>query len=397
MFDVPHKVEIVQEWRVNLPLDAKPWLPWLLGLIVGPSGSGKTTIATEVFKDAHIHSAFDWSEKASLLDGFDKSASTKEIVETLSSVGLSSPPHWLKPFAHLSNGQKFRAELARLLLSGHKQVVFDEFTSVVDRDVAKVCCATLNKTIRRRLSPQLVAVSCHFDIIDWLQPDWIYEVGSNRFEWRMLQRRPAISLNIYQTDISAWPIFKGHHYLSADISKSAQCYIATWNDKPVAFCSVLHFPHAKVRNFKREHRTVVLPDYQGVGIGNALSEAVAQHYVNQGFRFISTTSHPAMIRHRARSPLWRCHRALSHVSAGTRTSNQDLKRTLSVGRLSAGFEYVGGIAPDTSNQRAKVAAHEENTLHDADAPLLQRDRQRAQARRVSPAHGVLGEEAEQAL
>jgi GNAT superfamily N-acetyltransferase len=274
-------------------------------------------------------------------------------VETMSSVGLSSPPHWLKPFGHLSNGQKFRAELARLVLSGHGQVVFDEFTSIVDRDVAKICSATLAKTIRRRQSPQFIAVSCHYDVLDWLQPDWVFDVGPNRFEWRRLRRRPEIKLHVYATDVSTWPIFRGHHYLSADIANAAQCYVATWNDKPVAFCSVLHFPHPRVRNFKREHRTVVLPDYQGVGIGNALSESVARHYINLGFRFVSTTSHPAMIRHRARSPLWRCNRAPSHTSGGTRSSDKSLARTLSCRRLTVGFEYVGK-EPDTANRGVTV-------------------------------------------
>jgi hypothetical protein len=129
--------------------------------------------------------------------------------------------------------------------------------------------------------------------------------------------------------------------------------VATWDDKPVAFCSVLHFPHPRVRNFKREHRTVVLPDFQGIGIGNAVSEAIAEHYVGRGFRFVSTTSHPAMIWHRARSEKWRCNRDLSHASGGTRTSDRALKKTLSCQRLTAGFEYVGK-QPDTTHKTDKL-------------------------------------------
>jgi ABC-type polar amino acid transport system ATPase subunit/GNAT superfamily N-acetyltransferase len=333
MFDVPHKTEIRHEWNVDLPIDAKPWL---IGLIVGASGSGKTTIAGEVFKDAHIHSGFDWSEQ-SILDNFPAECQTKEVVECLSSVGLSSPPHWLKRFAHLSNGQKFRVELARLLLSGHKRVVFDEFSSVVDRDVAKICSATLAKTIRRRLCPQLVAVSCHFDVIDWLQPDWIFDVDANRFEWRELRRRPEIQLSVYQTDVSTWRVFRGHHYLSADIHKASKCYVATWNDRPVAFSSAIHFVHPKVKSCKREHRTVVLPDYQGVGIGNALSEFVAARYVKGGFRFISTTSHPAMIRHRMKSSKWKTLRKPSRVSVPGESST--MKSSHSPNRITASFEF----------------------------------------------------------
>ena len=333
MFDVPHKEEIVTEWDVSIPFDVKEWS---IGAIIGASGSGKTTIATELFKNDHLHTSFDWHPTQSILDGFSKDHATKDVVEMLSSVGLSSPPHWLKPFGHLSNGQKFRVELARLLLSNHSRVLFDEFTSVVDRDVAKVCCAALSKTIRRKKAPQLVAISCHFDIIDWLQPDWVFDVGTNHFEWRIPRQRPPINLRIYKTNNSAWTLFKGHHYLDAKISDAAQCYVATWNDKPVAFTSFIHFPHASFSNGKREHRTVVLPDFQGIGIGNFLSEFVADLVVASGFRYFSTTSHPAMIHRRAKSKKWRCSR-FGHVAKAGKNS---IMKSNSNRRISAGFEYI---------------------------------------------------------
>lgn len=334
MFDVPHKEEVVTEWNVALPIEEKSWS---IGAIIGASGSGKTTIATELFKSDYLHTSFDWHPTESILDGFSKEHATKDVVEMLSSVGLSSPPHWLKPFGHLSNGQKFRVELARLLLSNHSRVLFDEFTSVVDRDVAKVCCAALSKTIRRKKAPQLVAISCHFDIIDWLQPDWVFDVGSNRFEWRLPRRHPEILLRIHETNYQTWPLFRGHHYLDANLNHAARCFVATWNDKPVAFTSFLHFVHPVMINTKREHRSVVLPDFQGIGIGNKLSEFIAQKVKNDGMRFISTTSHPAMIHHRNKSKLWRCHRfghaSVKHTKLVTiKTSGR---------RITAGFEYIG--------------------------------------------------------
>lgn len=332
MFDVPEKKEIIQEWKVNFPLEEKNWK---IGLIIGPSGSGKTTIAKNVFKNNYYHKSFKWDEEASIVDGFGN-IETKIIVETLSSVGLSSPPHWLKPFKHLSNGQQFRCELAKTLLIDEEIVVFDEFTSVVDRDVAKICSVALSKTIRRRQRPQFVAVSCHYDIVDWLQPDWVFDVSTNRFEWRSLQRFPEIILKIYKTNNSAWPIFRGHHYLDAKINNSAQCFVALWNEKPVAFTSYLHFVHGFILNAKREHRTVVLPDFQGIGIGNKLSEFIGDKIKQNGFRYYSTTSHPAMIKHRNNSDKWKCHRFGHATGVDTK-----LKINRSAKRLTAGFEYVG--------------------------------------------------------
>ena len=261
MFDIPNRQNVPMEWDVSLPIEEKDWN---IGLIIGASGSGKSVIASEIFKDAYLHASFDWPADKSVLDGFPADLDAKSITGALSSVGFSSPPHWLKSWHVLSNGMKFRAELARVLLLKEETVIFDEFTSVVDRDVAKICCAAVAKTIRRRLRPRLVAISCHFDILDWLQPDWVFDVNKNRFEWRRLRRRPEVRLEIQEESPAVWPLFRGHHYLSADMHRAAKVFVAYWLGRPVALTSYLHFPHASTARFKREHRTVVLPDFQGI-------------------------------------------------------------------------------------------------------------------------------------
>jgi len=336
MFDYD-RATIRHEWTSTLPVEEKSWG---IGLIVGPSGSGKTTLATEAFKQFVFHKAFEWDANAAVVDGFKKNLETKDIVGMFNSVGFSSPPHWLKPFNHLSNGQQFRVELARCLLENEKGLIFDEFTSVIDRDVAKIGCAAISKALRATENHPFIAVSCHYDIIDWLDPDWVFDVGTQCFEWRLRRRFPQIILNVHQTSCAAWSLFRQHHYLDHSINKTAQCYVATINEKPIAFCSVLHFPHPKVANFKREHRTVVLPDFQGVGVGNRLSEFVGSYYKNKGFRFISTTSAPAMIRHRAKSSFWRTHRFGNSSKQGQNVI-AGLAKALSTRRITAGFEYIG--------------------------------------------------------
>ena len=128
MFDINFDT-VKKEFDVDIPIEDKPWN---IGLIVGASGSGKTTIAKQVFKDYELFTGFDWSDRA-VVDDFKEGLSAKHITESLSKAGFSSPPDWLKPFAVLSNGQKMRAELARLILESEKPVIYDEFTSVVDR------------------------------------------------------------------------------------------------------------------------------------------------------------------------------------------------------------------------------------------------------------------------
>src|SRR5262249_32859922 len=219
----------------------------------------------------------------------------------LSSVGFSSPPAWLRPYHVLSTGQAFRVTLARLLAEAKDLAVMDEFTSVVDRTVAQIGSAAIAKTVRQR-KQKFVAVTCHEDVEPWLNPDWVYRPDVNQFTWRSLQQRPGISLQVRKVHRDAWKLFKHHHYLDTHINPTAQCWVAWWNDQPVAFTSWIH----SMSNFKgkREHRTVTLPDYQGVGIGHALSTHIAAMWKALGFRASSTTTHPAFIAARRKDPNW---------------------------------------------------------------------------------------------
>ena len=99
-----------------------------------------------------------------------------EITKMFYAVGFGSVPSWLKPYSVLSNGEKMRVDLERSLLESDF-VVFDEFTSVVDRQVAQTASLAVSKAIRR-MGKQFVAVSCHYDIRDWLEPDWVFDTDT---------------------------------------------------------------------------------------------------------------------------------------------------------------------------------------------------------------------------
>lgn len=104
----------------------------------------------------------------------------QDITRTLTSVGLASVPSWLKPYAVLSNGEKMRCDLARAILSDKDLFVFDEFTSVVDRNVAKIGSFAMQKAIRKT-NKRFIAVTCHYDVEDWLLPDWVFDTNSMTF------------------------------------------------------------------------------------------------------------------------------------------------------------------------------------------------------------------------
>lgn len=146
---------------------------WQIGLIVGGSGTGKTTIAKQLYGEL-VEDDFEYTSAAVIDDmpGDD----VKTIQQMFYAVGFGSVPSWLKPYHVLSNGEKMRVDLARKLLS-EDFIVFDEFTSVVDRQVAKTMCIAIKKALKRFPNKKFVAISCHYDIIEYLEPDWLFDTN----------------------------------------------------------------------------------------------------------------------------------------------------------------------------------------------------------------------------
>lgn len=332
LFDVAPAARSELEWQVDLPIEERDWN---VGLIVGPSGSGKSTIARELFA-AHYVKGYDWPADKAIVDGFPRELSIKDVTLLLSSVGFSSPPSWTRPFHVLSNGEQFRATLARALAENAELCVFDEFTSVVDRTVGKIGSAAVAKTVRRR-KQRFIAATCHDDVIEWLDPDWVYSPVDNSLQWRLVRRRPAIELEICRVHHSAWRLFAHHHYLTASLAKSAFCFCAFLEGKPIAFDAWMPFYGKSNGKIRRGHRTVCLPDYQGVGIGNALFTRLASMWTGLGFRAVSGTGHPAEIAHRVRSPNWRMTSKPTRHARGRHTQD----KTRAINRLVASFEYIG--------------------------------------------------------
>lgn len=159
--------------NIDMPKD------WQIGLIVGKSGTGKTTIAKHLFSDSYVTN-YKY-EAETILDDMPKSCSVEQITSAFNSVGFSSPPSWLKPYSVLSNGEKMRVDLARAILEDDEMFVFDEFTSVVDRNVAQIGSFAMQKAIRKT-SKRFIAVTCHFDVQDWLLPDWVLNTDTMTFE-----------------------------------------------------------------------------------------------------------------------------------------------------------------------------------------------------------------------
>ena len=302
-----------------------------IGVIVGASGTGKSTL----LKEFGIAEPIVWDTKLAIASHFE---SPEDAVERLSAAGLMSVPEWAKPFQALSNGQQFRAGLARSI---HHGAVLDEFTSVVDRNVAKAASTAMARYVRRNAIKQITIATCHRDVLEFLEPDWV--IDTDRGEWtsgRYLQR-PELVLEIRPCSNLLWSYFAKHHYLSESLNKASHNYLAIWEGKVVGFSSVMAYPSGTVQNAFREHRLVVHPDYQGFGFGPRISEVVANHYVENGKRFFSKTSHPRLGEYRDNSLRWKptSKNHMRRTDGKSKTTRWELNNQ----RWSYSHEFIGDV------------------------------------------------------
>ena len=345
MFDVPPQDVLSHHWEGDVPIEQRDWN---VGLIVGPSGSGKSSVMRQMFGE---HAPFEWPS-ASVIDDFPKGVKIDDIAKTCSAVGFNTIPSWMKPHAVLSTGEKFRVDLARALIEAKDLTVIDEFTSVVDRQVAKIGSHAVQKYIRN-VGRKFVAVTCHYDVTEWLNPDWVLEPATMTFTWRSLRGRPAIDLEIARVNHASWELFAPFHYLTADLHKAARCFCLFVDGQPAAFAGVLHRPHARVRDIKGVSRLVTLPDYQGLGLAMVLVDALGAAYKAVGYRLHTYPAHPSLVRSFDRSPKWLMQKKPGQFSAAlspkTSLIKNDGSQSKQGGRPCAVFEYAGEANADMAS------------------------------------------------
>ena len=133
-------------------------------------------------------------------------------------------------------------------------------------------------------------------------------------------------------------MFRQYHYLNGSLPAAARCYVAIYQDKPIAFIAVVH-THMRA-NYYRVSRLVVLPDYQGIGIGKRLLNFIAELYTSQvNLPFYLVTSNPQLVHGNLGN--WKIKR-VGHGSHGREDTriNRGLLKSNSKRRLTVSLEYL---------------------------------------------------------
>jgi ABC-type ATPase with predicted acetyltransferase domain len=352
---------------INLDMDNGDWS---VGVIVGPSGSGKSSIGKTLWEGAAWYEPEGWPTDKPIIEAIAPDGDFDEVCAALASAGLGDVPVWLRPYDVLSTGQKFRADLAKILSEKPDRVIFDEFTSVVDRQIAKIGASAFAKSWRRT-GGKVILITPHYDVLDWLEPDWVLDTATQSFQTKeyLQHRRPPIDVEIRVGGWDLWPLFKPHHYLDIPVMVGAKCYVAFVDGEPVAHLGVgtKNLPVRDKDGNKmqaveaRASRLVVMPEWQGAGLGTKFLDFVCQLQLDgegvlPGRRMTTQfqTSHPQLCAALRRSKKWR--QVSGSMYGGHKgKSLATLKRTSKAGfgsgfgghfRAVQGFRYYGKPATD---------------------------------------------------
>lgn len=296
---------------------------WNIGLIYGSSGSGKTTLVKYLFGDNIFNIEID--ENKPIINQMPEDLSYEECANLLNGIGLNSVPCWIRPVKTLSNGQRARAEAVLLMCRAlENQIVFiDEWTSVVDRTVAKAMSLCLQK-FAKKWNKKIVLLSCHYDIIEWLLPDWMIDCNKQEFilpssDDFFFQQREKLQFTIREIDKKSWKYYSKYHYLSEKLPGGKLfCYGIFHGENQIGFnCFSNYVPKVPGRKWMFHfNRLVIHPDYNGLGLGikfvtkssillyqKYLNNEIELNDINDGFviagKFSSMPVFKAMIKNKS--------------------------------------------------------------------------------------------------
>jgi len=285
--------------------------PFNIGLIVGASGSGKTTLAKHIYGDKCFQDVLDMAKP--VIDQFPESMSYDECAAMLCGVGLTAVPCWIRPAYTLSNGQRARAECAlQMARDDIEMIVIDEWTSVVDRTVAKVMSHCIQKHARKT-GKKIVLMSCHYDVIEWLNPDWIIDANKQTYEnrrllWRDFKRTEQLQFDIYETDRRSWQFFSKYHYLSERLAGGKCYYYGLWSGlNQIGFLAFSNYvPHRKGTKMQLHfNRLVIHPDYCGFGLGIHFLNHCAKIVANKDYEVMGKFSSAPVYNALKQDKQWR--------------------------------------------------------------------------------------------
>ena len=351
--DIDAKKKAVHHFEVEADIES----PFNVGLIVGASGSGKTTLCKHIYGDDCFTELLDLATP--VIEQFPPAFSYDECASMLAGVGLTAVVCWIRPAYTLSNGQRARAECALRMASSDDEPItlIDEWTSVVDRTIGKVMSHCIQKHARK-FDKRVVLCSCHYDVIEWLNPDWVIDCNKQEFTdrrllWRDYKRTEQLQFDIRRVDDRrTWKYFSKYHYLSDRLPGGhIELYGLFHGADQIGFQCFANYVPWRNGNIEREkmhsNRTVIHPDYAGLGMGIKLINHTSLDMMKRGYDVWAKFSSTPIYLHMARQPEWRLvdiQRKVKTEVTGTMARNTGYREGVKT--------YSFHFEPDRANERA---------------------------------------------
>lgn len=286
----------------GLTLDLRPGT---ITLLTGPSGTGKSALLGAIGDRCPTARRVDrvaFPPDRAVVDAVAAGAPLADALSILTACALSEPRLWLRRFAELSDGEQFRARLARavgldLATAPSGPLLCDEFAAILHRRAAKAIAYNLRKlVVAHRLC--LVVATSHDDLAADLQPDCIVQT-QRRGQAALRCQRPRLGKPFsLQRRLHIEPGRKGDYEYFADMHYRQRDELGFVDrvfllrdgigGEPIAIVVYAHPPlelslrnRATARRFVRNparlnremrilRRIVVHPDVRGCGLGHLL-------------------------------------------------------------------------------------------------------------------------------
>jgi len=259
--------------------------------LTGDSGSGKSVLLNAIIRDLNPQEATRMSDvkvdsEKPLIDTVGKSV--KEGLKLLSKVGLNDAFLFVRRYSQLSDGQKYRYRLAKLIESGAQWWIMDEFCATLDRETAKIVAFNVQK-LARRLGKAVVAATTHTDLFEDLAPSvhihkrFGKEINVKYYPNRLRTQCSLLDeMTVEEGSYEDWKSIAGFHYRSHRIAFMQKIFVLKRGDRvcgAVVYVSpmsaapcrnrVLKIENMKELNKKltRVARVVVHPKYRTIGAG----------------------------------------------------------------------------------------------------------------------------------
>ena len=245
--------------------------PGQIVLITGDSGSGKSTLLREIsaqlpkdFGRIVTNDEVKPDDDELIIEGVGRDMN--QAISVLSMAGLSEAFLMLRKFSELSDGQKYRYRVAKMIDSSAGTWVFDEFAAVLDRITAKVISFTVQKTARK-LGKTLIVATTHEDLLQDIKPDiWIHKefgesVKVTLYEKSSFDKECSILKDVRITPCKVSEIgeLEKFHYRGKVNNLVKHAFKATLGDSETPIATIVFVcPHLALKA-----RSIALPQFRG--------------------------------------------------------------------------------------------------------------------------------------